>query len=156
MKKLKQVGIIGSVLLVGACTAGVLGSSPDTNTTPAPSETSQTSSATPTAEESTPTETPTEEVSYEFEAALSSAQSYVDFGDFSKKELVNQLKFEDHDDKAIGYAIENVEVDYNEEAIESLESYMDMGGMSKSELRTQLEYEGFTKDQVNKAIESKF
>lgn len=123
---------------------------PTSEPTPAPTPSTEET----VVEEPVEEETPESSVSYEFEAALQSAQSYVEMSGFSEKSLKTQLEFEEHPKDAIAYAMENVNVDYNQEAIETLESYKEMGGMSKSELKTQLEFEGFTKSQVESAMKS--
>jgi len=73
---------------------------------------------------------------------------------FSEKGLFEQLTSEFGDqypEDAAQYAIENVEVDYNEEALQAAESYQEIMPMSDQELFEQLtsEYgEQFTEEQA--------
>ncbi|MBS3071197.1 Ltp family lipoprotein, partial [Candidatus Pacearchaeota archaeon] len=85
--------------------------------------------------------------------ALKSAQSYLKYSGFSEKGLEDQLDYEGYTSLEINYAINNVEVDWNEEAYESAESYLKYSSFSKQELHDQLEYEGFTESQIQYALE---
>ena len=90
----------------------------------------------------------------EGEAALQSAQQYLDFSGFSEKGLRDQLKFEKFPAKAVDYAMKNVNADYNAEAVETAKTYLEMGGMSKAGLRDQLAFEGYSKAQINHAMKN--
>src|SRR5690625_2424753 len=58
------------------------------------------------------------DVPREHRNALKKAESYLSWAGMSEKGLREQLEFEDFPQDAIDYAIENVEVDYNEQALE--------------------------------------
>lgn len=77
--------------------------------------------------------------------AISKAESYLDYSAFSKKGLIKQLEFEKFDKKDAEYAVENIDVDWNEQAVKKAESYLDYSSFSKQGLIEQLEFEGFTK-----------
>lgn len=100
------------------------------------------------------------EVSREFENALKSAQNYIDLMPFSEKGLYNQLTSEYGDqypEDAAQYAIENVEVDYNEEALEAAKNYQETMPMSDSALFDQLTSEHgdqFTPEQAQYAVDN--
>lgn len=114
-----------------------------------------------TEEEVTEEETDdTGEVSREFEAALQSAQNYVDNMPFSKKGLYDQLTSEHGSafpEDAANYAIENVDVDYKEEAVEAANNYNETFPMSDQELLDQLTSDagdGYTMEEAQFALEN--
>ncbi|MFZ8758480.1 Ltp family lipoprotein [Microbacterium sp. HMH0099] len=95
-------------------------------------------------------------------SAVRSAESYLDFGGFSRAGLTQQLTSEYGE----GYAAEDAEfaiaylesagkVDWNQEAVQSAESYLDFMGFSRDGLFEQLTSaygEQFTADQANFAL----
>ena len=101
-----------------------------------------------------------DDVSREHQNALKSAQNYLDIMAFSEKGLFEQLTSEYGDqypEDSAQYAIENVEVDYNEEALESAESYQEIMPMSDQELFDQLisEYgDQYSEEQAQYAIDN--
>ncbi|MBM6404158.1 Ltp family lipoprotein [Phycicoccus sp. CSK15P-2] len=76
--------------------------------------------------------------------ALRSAEGYLDFKAFSKKGLIEQLSSEYGDgyDKADAtWAVEQLEVDWNEQAVRAGQEYLDLQGFSRSGLIEQLSSE---------------
>ena len=162
----KAKWIVGmAVLSLASCGMGV-GLGAAGSSTPAPAPTAAASSsqapvapsnsaASPThAAPAAPAAPAVKDVPYEYQAALTSAQSYIDMAAFSKKSLRKQLAFEKHPEASVKYAVENVNADWVAEAKESLASYQALGSLSKSELRGQLEFEGFTASEVDAAMAS--
>lgn len=102
----------------------------------------------------------TDNVSREFEAALQSAQNYVDTMPFSKAKLFEQLTSEygsSFPEDAANYAIENVDVDYKEEAVEAANNYNQTMPMSDQELLNQLTSEHgeqFTQEEAQYALQN--
>lgn len=100
------------------------------------------------------------DVPREYANALKSAQNYVDIMAFSEAKLYEQLTSEygeQYPEDAAKYAIENVEVDYNEEALQSAKNYQETMPMSDDGLYDQLtsEYgELFTAEQAQYAIDN--
>jgi len=84
--------------------------------------------------------------------AIQQAKTYLKMGGFSKSKLITQLEFEQFPNADAVYAVENVEVDWNDQAKKSAETYMKLGGFSRGKLLTQLEFEGFTKEQAEYAV----
>ena len=80
--------------------------------------------------------------------ALSSAQSYLRSGAFSKSGLVEQLEYEDFSRSEARWAVAHVRVSWNAEAVESAKSYLRTSSFSRQGLIEQLEYEGFTHSQA--------
>lgn len=164
------LGGAGAILVFGL--AGACTSSDDSDSTPSTTETqvsTQVDSSTnepsvapePIIEETT--EQPAEEeasVSREYSNALKKAESYLDYSHFSYSGLYKQLTSEYADEypaDAAQYAVDNVEVDWNEEAVEAAESYLEYSEFSSSGLYDQLisEYgEGFTPEQAQYAVDT--
>ena len=86
------------------------------------------------------------------EEAMESAESYLDSGQFSRKGLADQLKYEEYPAADIRFAINHVKADYMAEAVEAAESYLDSGSFSRSGLADQLKYEEYTPAQIQHAV----
>ena len=103
---------------------------------------------------------PEDNVPREYKNALKSAQNYIDMMAFSEQKLYDQLTSEygeKYPAEAAQYAIENVEVDYNQEALEAAMNYQEIMPMSNQQLFDQLtsEYgEQFTQTQAQYAIDN--
>lgn len=142
MKKfLKITGIIIAFFIVVNITAAII--NPDifkedgiATTQEAPKETKK---------EATPTEAP---ISLGEKNALRSAENYLNYIAFSKKGLFEQLKFEGFSDSEANYAVNNVNVDWNEQAAKCAENYLRYISFSKQGLIDQLIFEGFTQEQA--------
>jgi colicin import membrane protein len=88
------------------------------------------------------------EVPLSAQNAVGSAESYLEYSGFSRKGLIEQLKYEGYSTDDATYAADNVEVDWNEECAEAAQSYMDYSSFSKSGLADQLDYEGYSDSQI--------
>jgi colicin import membrane protein len=85
--------------------------------------------------------------------AVRTANDYLDGPSaFSRKGLIDQLKFEGYSAVDATYAVDNVSVDWDEQAAKSAQSYVDMQGFSRSGLIEQLEFEGFTRTQATYGV----
>jgi hypothetical protein len=80
--------------------------------------------------------------------ALSSAQSYLRSGAFSKSGLVHQLEYEKFSRSEARWAVAHVRVSWYAEAVQSARSYLRSSSFSRQGLIEQLEYEGFTHSQA--------
>lgn len=80
--------------------------------------------------------------------ALASALSYLNYSAFSRRGLIEQLKFEGYSTSEAEYAVNNCGADWNEQAARSAKSYLEYSSFSRQSLIEQLEYEGFTHDQA--------
>lgn len=159
-------GIAGGVLLFGMI--GALAGGGDEPTTiaavvktqapsdsPAPSSSPSSSPAeTPEEVAQTPTPTKTKEAEPSQAAepdgtaaqmnALRSAEDYLSFKGFSKTGLTDQLSSEygeGYEKADAKWAVEQLDVNWNEEAVRVAESYLDMKGFSRSGLIDQLSSE---------------
>lgn len=103
---------------------------------------------------------PEEEVSREFANALKSAENYTSIMAFSEKGLYDQLTSEHGEGypaEAAQYAMDNIDVDWNEQALKSAKNYQETMPMSDSSLYDQLvseSGEGFTPEQAQYAIDN--
>ena len=99
-----------------------------------------------------------EDVPREHAAALKQAERYIEFSAFSEAGLFEQLTSEygsGFPPEAAQYAIDNLEVDWNEQALKQARSYLETFPMSDHELREQLisEFGGqFTPEQADYAL----
>jgi colicin import membrane protein len=84
--------------------------------------------------------------------ALRSAQNYLDFQAFSRSGLIKQLEFEEYSTEDATWAVDRVEVDWNEQAAKSAQNYLDFQAFSRQGLIDQLIFEGFTAKQAEYGV----
>jgi hypothetical protein len=133
----------------------------------------QASSDTPPAQQETPVEENQEEAAQEPETpdtesenvepeeqltigqrnAVRSAESYLRFSAFSRTGLIGQLEFEDYSTEDATFAVDYLDVDWNEQAAKSAESYLEFSSFSRSGLIDQLMFEGFTRAEAEYGVE---
>lgn len=97
------------------------------------------------------TEVAEEAVSSETEGqanAREKAEDYLSWMAFSKAGLKGQLEFDGYTAKDAKYAVNHIDVDWNEQAVRKAEEYLEFLPMSKPELQGQLEFDKFTKEQA--------
>src|SRR5699024_10573122 len=101
-----------------------------------------------------------EEVPREYTNALNSAEDYINFTPFSEQGLYEQLTSEHGSGflpEEAQYAIDNIEVDYNEQALIAAKDYLEFMPMSDQELFEQLTStygSGYTDEQAQYAIDN--
>ena len=84
--------------------------------------------------------------------ARKSAESYLKYQAFSRTGLIKQLEFEKFSSADATYAVDAVEVDWNEQAEKSAKSYLDSSSFSRQGLIDQLLFEGFTQAQATYGV----
>ena len=84
--------------------------------------------------------------------ARESAESYLATGAFSRKGLIEQLRFEGYSKKDAAYAVEAISPNWNEQAAKAAESYLDTSSVSRSGLIEQLMFEGYTRAQAEYGV----
>ena len=111
-----------------------------------------------------PTETPEEKEARETRefleslpidrrAAVESALNYISCMPFSTSGLYEQLLFEGFSEQDSEFAVNCLNIDYDQMCYEKAISYItNIGGFSKQSLIDQLVYEGFTEEQAKKAV----
>ena len=93
-----------------------------------------------------------EEVPREFQNAVRSAKQYLDYTSFSRQGLVDQLLFENYSPEAAQYAVDNIDVDWNEQAVKMAQQYLDFTSFSRQGLVDQLVFDGFTAEQAEYGV----
>lgn len=86
--------------------------------------------------------------------AVKKAITYLKYSAFSKTGLVKQLEYEGYTSSESNYAVNHIEVDWNEQAAKKAETYLKYSSFSRKGLIDQLEYEGFTREQAEYGVES--
>lgn len=80
--------------------------------------------------------------------AREKAEDYLQFSAFSRKGLIDQLRFEDYSTKDATYAVDHIDVNWNKQAALKAEDYLKTSSFSRQGLIEQLEFEGFTHKQA--------
>jgi hypothetical protein len=70
--------------------------------------------------------------------------SYLNISAFSRVSLTKQLQYEGYSAADAGWAIDHIQVNWNDQAAKSAKSYMKISAFSRQSLTSQLIYEGFT------------
>jgi hypothetical protein len=164
----KKPVMIGGGLIAFFIVVGMVNGPSDTPSSPEPSDTSNSSTdenvqpevtEEPTLEPEV-TQEPEPEITEEPEPegpvetlsqsnARSTAEDYIASSGFSRSGLIDQLKYEEYSTADATYAVDAIDVDWNEQAARTAQSYLDSSSFSRSGLYDQLIYEGFTSSQAN-------
>jgi hypothetical protein len=123
--------------------------SPITSPTTQPPSTEAPAPTTTVAPVPTPAPTPAEpSLTPSQENAIRSAQQYLDLTAFSRLGLIAQLEYEQFPTADATFAVDNLNVDWNEQAAKSAQQYLDLTAFSCQGLIEQLEYEQYTAEQA--------
>lgn len=79
------------------------------------------------------------------ENAVGAAESYLDYAAFSKKGLIQQLKFEGYSAKDAKFAVEYIRPNYKDQAARAAKNYLDYTSFSRDGLIQQLMFEGYNR-----------
>jgi len=115
--------------------------------TPNPIEKPTPVPATPTPKP-TATPKPSGEMSTEQTNAIRAAEKYLAYTAFSQEGLIGQLEFEKYTHESAVYAVEQIDVDWNEQAVRAAIKYLDYTAFSYTGLIKQLEFEKYTHEQA--------
>jgi hypothetical protein len=88
--------------------------------------------------------------------ALEKAESYLSHQAFSKKGLIEQLKFEEYSTADARWAVNRVKVSWNKQAVKKAESYLSHQAFSRQGLIEQLRFEGFTQSQAEYGVNAAY
>lgn len=105
--------------------------------TPAPSETEQ-----------YPGETTSQQ------NARESAEGYLRYSAFSRDGLIGQLEYEGYSTADAEYAVDILNVNWNEQAVQVAANYLEYSSFSRQGLIDQLLYEGFSESQAQFGVDS--
>lgn len=84
--------------------------------------------------------------------AVRRAEQYLNIMAFSKSGLIEQLEFEGFSNQDATYAVNKLNVNWNEQAIKKGKQYLDIMAFSKSGLVEQLEFDGFSYNEATYAV----
>ena len=84
--------------------------------------------------------------------ALRKAQTYLSFQAFSRKGLVEQLKFEGFTTAQAQYGAAKVRGNWSAQAAKKAKSYLDSQAFSRTALIDQLKFDGFTTAQAQYGV----
>jgi hypothetical protein len=101
-----------------------------------------------------PSEPETPELTMGQKNAVRKAESYLELLAFSRSGLIEQLEYEGFSTEDATFAVDYIEVDWNEQAALKAKSYLDLMAFSADGLVEQLEYEGFTDGQITYALKA--
>lgn len=142
--------VVGAVVLVPAfatvtiASAAAAHAAPAANSAPAATDVDLPTNAAP-ASAFTPTKQP---LSSSQRNATQSAEQYLEISAFSRSGLIGQLEYEGYSTEDATFAVDSLNVDWNEQARLSAEQYLEISSFSLSGLIDQLVYEGFTQAQA--------
>ncbi|WP_245717169.1 Ltp family lipoprotein [Nocardia jejuensis] len=80
--------------------------------------------------------------------AIRSAQQYLAYTAFSRSGLIHQLEYEEFSTADAKFAVDSLNVDWNEQAAKCAKQYLEYTSFSRSGLIDQLVYDGFTRAQA--------
>lgn len=86
--------------------------------------------------------------------AVKKALSYLDYTAFSRKGLIDQLEYEGFSTKESTFAVDYIDVDWNEQAALKAQDYLDYSSFSRQGLIDQLVYEGFSEKQAKHGVKA--
>ena len=88
----------------------------------------------------------------ELENAIESAEAYNKIFAYSKKGLIENLKYEGFSEEIAECAAKSINANWKENCVRSAYSYLDLSPFSKEELIHQLDYDGFTAEEIDYAM----
>lgn len=86
------------------------------------------------------------------ENAVRSAQSYLDYSAFSRTGLIEQLEYEEFSTSDATFAVDSLQVNWNEQAAKAAADYLEYSAFSRQGLIDQLIYEGYTQKQAEYGV----
>ena len=89
----------------------------------------------------------------ELENAIESAEAYSNVFAYSKKELIEQLKYDGFSEDIAECAAKSINANWKENCVRSAHSYLEIISYSKEELIHQLDYVGFTAEEIDYAMD---
>ena len=87
------------------------------------------------------------------ENAIESAEEYNKVLAYSKKGIIEKLKYEGFSEDIAECAVKSINANWKENCVRSAYSYLDLSPFSKEELIHQLDYDGFTAEEIDYAMD---
>ena len=88
----------------------------------------------------------------ELENAIESAEAYSNIFAYSKKGLIENLKYDGFSEDIAECAAKSINANWKENCVRSAHSYLEIISYSKEELIHQLDYVGFTAEEIDYAM----
>jgi len=151
-KRVLIPGILGLIIVIGALSGDDSNSGGSTSASPAASGSSTTSTA-PSSPSQPAESAPSSNLTRSQQNAIRAAEDYLRFSAFSRKGLIEQLKFEGYSTEDATLAVDTIVVDWKEQAARSAESYLSFTAFSRSGLIDQLVFEGFTREEAEHGVD---
>lgn len=150
-----RIALIGATVLTAtaiACGTPAPQPTPTVAPTTARVTTDPTIPATTRAVTTAPPTEAAKKISAEQQNAIETAESYLSGQSFSRKGLIDQLKYEGYPAKIAAAAVDSLHIDWNAQAEATAKNYLDGQSFSRKGLIDQLVYEGFTKAQATYGV----
>lgn len=124
--------------------------------TPAPEKSANTPIPEKDNEPPVPTESidETDELSFETQNAIRSAETYLSVMGFSKLGLIEMLEYNGYSNESATEAVNTLTVDWNEQAVKCAKTYLNYMAFSRSGLTEMLKNNGFTDEQAEYAADA--
>ncbi|MEV6278872.1 Ltp family lipoprotein [Nocardia sp. NPDC051832] len=140
------------VWLVGAPVLALALAGPAWNTASAAADVAQPDIAAPVSTLAVEFSPAQQEITSSQRNAIRSAQQYLDYSAFSRSGLIHQLEYEEFSTADATFAVDSLNVDWNEQAAKSAKQYLEYTAFSRSGLVDQLVYDGFTRAQAEHGV----
>lgn len=161
-KQKKWPGVVGAIVLapafatVAIASAATASAAPVWNDAPAATTVSPLSTAGPASASAVTFSPVKQQISAGQQNAIGSAQQYLEFSAFSRSGLIDQLEYEGYSTEDATFAVDSLNVDWNEQAAKSARQYLEYTSFSRSGLIDQLVYEGFTYAQAEYGVNAAY
>jgi hypothetical protein len=84
--------------------------------------------------------------------AVRAAQEHLNVEAYSRKSLIDQLVYENYSTEDATYAVDSINVDWNQQAAKAAKEHLNVEAYSRGSLVDQLVYEGFTSAQAQYGV----
>lgn len=158
--KPRYLSAVGSpkkwVWLVGAPVLALVLAAPAWNSAPAAADVVQLDIAAPVSTLAVKFSPAKQDITSSQRNAIRSAQQYLAYSAFSRSGLIRQLAYEGFATADATFAVDSLNVDWNEQAAKSAKQYLEYTSFSRSGLIDQLVYEGFTRAQAEYGVKAAY
>ncbi|MEV0251911.1 Ltp family lipoprotein [Nocardia sp. NPDC050712] len=144
------------VWLVGAPVLALAVAAPAWNSAPAAADAAQPYLEAPVSSLAVEFSPAQQELTSSQRNAIRTAQQYLDYSAFSRTGLIHQLEYEEFSTADATFAVDSLNVDWNEQAAKSAKQYLDYTSFSRSGLIDQLVYDGFTRAQAEYGVNAAY
>ncbi|WP_460725357.1 Ltp family lipoprotein [Nocardia heshunensis] len=144
------------VWLVGALVLALALAAPAWNSGPAAADVARPDIAAPVAAHAVEFSPAKQDITASQRNAIQSARQYLDLTAFSRSGLIHQLEYDDFSTADATFAVDSLNVDWNEQAAKSAKQYLELTSFSRSGLIDQLVYDGFTRAQAEYGVNASY